>query len=294
MFGYIRPCKSELRVREFENYQAMYCGLCHALSKRYGFFMRNILNYDLSFLALTLSSAEHCNCTKCRKRCIASPIRKKTYYQMNDALAFCADVNVILAYWKWKDQIADEGFWTSLLYRVLLGFLSPAYRKAARLRPQFAEACKEGLHALHDIEEARTASVDAAAHAFAKILESVAEFAKQLETTRKLQVLFYHIGRWVYILDAWDDIEEDFAKDNYNPIILRYEMKKEHDREEILKAIRLTLEHSAATAAGAAELIDFDENGTIIKNVLYLGLPVTAEAVLNGKLDKRSNMHGSI
>jgi len=286
MFGYVRPCKDELKVREYENYKAMYCGLCHVLSSRYGFLARFILNYDFSFLALTLSSAAHCDCIKCRKRCIASPVRKKVYYAENDALLFSADANVILTYFKLKDSIVDDGFWKALGSRVLSWILYPAYRKAKRLRPSFAEACRTDLAMLRDIETENVASIDAAADAFAKIIASASEFASESSLQRPLDVLFYHIGRFIYIVDAWDDMADDRKKGNYNPIVLRYAIDDATDLTEIRNAIAITLENSCSTAAGAAELIDFDENEAVIKNVLYLGLPMTAKAVLNGRKNK--------
>ncbi len=294
MFGYVRPCRDELKVKEYNSYRAMYCGLCHSLSSRYGFITRFILNYDFSFLALTLSAATCENCTVCKKRCIASPFQKKSFYKENDALAFSADANVILTYWKCIDSILDEGFWKSLIYRIIALCLRPAYKKAKRLRPEFEKACSDGLNSLRKIEEDMTESIDIAADAFARIVQQVGEFAADERISRPLKVMFYHIGRWIYIVDAWDDIEDDLIKKNYNPIVLRYGSDGTLDREKIRDVIETTLENSCATAASAAQLLTFNENDEIIKNVLYLGLPMTAHAVLNGKLDKRSKINGSI
>jgi len=294
MFGYVRPCKGELKVREYENYRAMYCGLCHVLSKRYGFFARFLLNYDFSFLALTLSSAVQCPCVKCKRRCAASPFRAKPFYRENDALDFSADATMILTYWKLRDSVEDEGFWKSLVFRMLSWILYPAYCKASRFRPVFAEECQKGMKALRAVESEHLASIDAAADSFAKIIASAASFANDASLKRPLSVLFYHIGRWIYIVDAWDDMEDDRKKDNYNPIILRYQINTDSDLTEIRDAIKITLEHSCATAAGAAELISFDQNDAVIKNVLYLGLPMTADAVLHGRKNKRSKFDGSL
>jgi len=107
-------------------------------------------------------------------------------------------------------------------------------------------------------------------------------------------VLFYHIGRWIYIVDALDDIEEDQIKKNYNPIIARYEINTNSNLSEIQNAISITLENSCSTAASAAELIEFDENGPIIKNILYLGMPMTAKSISNGTKHKRRYSNGSI
>lgn len=49
MFGYVRPNRDELKVRELRDYEALYCGLCRALGRRHGFFARFFLNYDFTF-----------------------------------------------------------------------------------------------------------------------------------------------------------------------------------------------------------------------------------------------------
>ena len=43
MFGFIRPVKSELKVKEADRFQQVYCGLCHAIRARYGRFFTMFL-----------------------------------------------------------------------------------------------------------------------------------------------------------------------------------------------------------------------------------------------------------
>ena len=57
MFGYVRPLRDELKCRDFDLYRAVYCGLCAAMRRRYGWLAPMFLNYDFTFLALLLSLA---------------------------------------------------------------------------------------------------------------------------------------------------------------------------------------------------------------------------------------------
>ena len=54
MFGYIRPNKPELLVKEYDLYKSAYCGLCKRMGKDYGRLSRLALSYDGTFLARAL------------------------------------------------------------------------------------------------------------------------------------------------------------------------------------------------------------------------------------------------
>ena len=136
MFGYIRPAQGELKVYELERFKSCYCGLCHALGRKYGPAARFTLSYELVFLAMLTWAPEERLCAK-RGLCVASPLRKKRYCAGNAALDMCAAYNVILAWWKLRDTIEDEPFYKTLPHRMFSLALSGAYRKASREYPEF-------------------------------------------------------------------------------------------------------------------------------------------------------------
>ena len=109
MFGYVRPVRAKLTEKDKEYYGAVYCGLCHALGKRYGFLARLTLTYDFAFLAMLLAPAE-CSCEVCRKRCPYHPLRKKKGHMELGELETAADKSVILTWYKLCDDIEDKGF----------------------------------------------------------------------------------------------------------------------------------------------------------------------------------------
>ena len=103
MFGYVRPSDRRLSEQEREAFRAAYCGLCHALGKRYGLAGRMILNYDLTFLAMVLSDGA--GRTECR-RCAIHPVKGCPCAEGDPALNTAADVSVILTYWQLRDGVA--------------------------------------------------------------------------------------------------------------------------------------------------------------------------------------------
>ena len=108
MFGYVRPCRPELKCRDFDLYQATYCGLCRCLRRRYGLIAPMLLNFDFTFLALLLWEPED-SFAPCRGRCHANPLRKLPMCPDSGALELAADESVILAWWKLRDSVEDEG-----------------------------------------------------------------------------------------------------------------------------------------------------------------------------------------
>ena len=221
MFGYVRPVREELKCRDFDLYKATYCGLCGAMRRRYGWLAPMFLNYDFTFLALLLSEPEK-RFTPCRGRCHANPLLKKSMCQTSPALETAADESVVLTWWQLRDKARDSGLWKGLPARTLALLLKPAYRKAARRRPEFDRCVRESLEKLSALEAERCSSMDRAADTFAVLLQGAAPASGEEIRDRALQQLLYHLGRWIYLIDAQDDLEEDRASGNYNAVAARF------------------------------------------------------------------------
>ena len=173
MFGYVRPFRPELKCRDFDLYRATYCGLCRCLRRRYGLAAPMLLNFDFTFLALLLWEPEE-GFTPCKGRCHANPMRKLPMCPDSPALELAADESVVLAWWKLQDDLGDEGFGKRLAVRAMSWVFRPAYRKAARLRPEFDQTAERCLKELDLLEKENCPSLDRTADAFARLLQSAA------------------------------------------------------------------------------------------------------------------------
>ena len=280
MFGYVRPSPQRLNEEEQNRFSSAYCGLCHTLQRRYGLFARMILNYDLTFLAILLSDGQ--SCCSCQKRCIAHPIKKRSCAAPSPALNTAADMSVILSWWQLQDGISDHGFWGGLKYRIGSLFLRGAYRKARTAQPEFDEKTKIQLQLLDELEKSRCDSIDQPADTFARLLAGAAAAADDPVRRRILEQMFYHLGRWVYLADAADDLKKDLESGNYNPLALRF---AHHDgilTEESKKELAGTMDRSVEQLAAAIELADVGGWTTIIHSVVYEGMYAVGRAVLDG------------
>ena len=279
MFGYVRPSLAKLSEEDKARFGAVYCGLCRALGERYGQAARMILNYDFTFLAVLLWPKEGAG--SIHRRCIAHPFAGRDHYPGNPALELAADESVILAWWQIQDALSDPGRGKGK-YRAASLALKSAYRRAAERRPDFDRITRERLARLGELEAARCASLDLPADAFAGILAAAAADVPDPMKRRVLEQLLYHLGRWVYLVDAADDLAKDFASGSYNPLICRYGLTGGELTEEAREGLTVSLDHSIRLMAAAYELWDFGVWSPIIRATVYEGLFLVGRAVLEG------------
>ena len=287
MFGYIRTDVPELRVRENEYYRAVYCGLCKAQGKCTGQCSRMTLSYDAVFLALLRLAVTEERPEIKIGRCIAHPFKKRAYLAYCNSLAYCAYAYAILAFGKTVDDISDEKGMKRLKARLSKPFTKHMRKKA--LKKDFSEldkAVNDGLKKLSDTEKEKLPSVDIPADRFGDILADILSYGLEGNNQRIMRNIGHHIGRWIYIIDAADDLKDDLAKKRFNPFIYLYNGKEltQDQKNDISMSLRLEL----LAAEPAFDLIDYncDPNiEEIIKNIIYRGMPDVAERVLeiNGK-----------
>ncbi len=280
MYGYVRPPLKTLPEEEMERFRRVYCGLCHTLGQRYGAAARFILNYDFTFLAILLSNPVEESCSK--SRCPVSPIRRRSFQPSSAALELAADESVILAYWQLRDGVKDHDWLHGVKYRSVSKILEPAYRRAASLRPAFDEQTRLQLALLERLEAERCSSIDQAADAFAALLAAAAQEVDDPIRRRVLEQLLYHLGRWVYLVDAADDLKKDALSGDYNPVALRFGLGDGVWTAEARREFAATLDHSIHMMATAFELWDFGVWTPVLESTLYTGLFQVGKAVLDG------------
>lgn len=284
MFGYVRPSDRRLSQQDRETFRAAYCGLCHTLGRRYGLAGRMILNYDLTFLAMVLSDGTGATC---RKRCMVHPFRARCCACHDPALETAADMSVILTFWQLRDGVADHGFWGGLKYRLASALLRPAYRKARRALPWFDDGTQAQLAALAQLEKENCPSLDMPADAFAVLLSLAAQGVEPADRRRVTEQLLYHLGRWIYLVDAADDMAKDLRTGSYNPLPLRYTVEDGALTTSDRQSLAATLDGSVRAMAAAFELLPESVYTPVLRATVYEGLYAVGAAVLNGTFRRR-------
>ncbi len=269
MFGYIGTIESELKVREAASYKSWYCGLCKCMKRNYGLFSPLFLQYDCAFLALLFSGelgeavdAKRCHCLH---RC-HDPRRK--YRLETPALRFAAAVNVLLAYYKCLDDWRDEHDAAKGAAALLL---KGAVRRAGRDYPALQLRTEQFYRDQMTMEQ-DDGRTDAAADPTGKYLASLADMLPFPEAEKApLQWLLYNLGRWIYLMDAWDDREKDGQKGVFNPYL-----KAGASAEDAAFGLYASLEE----AHKAFDLLSPSRDRGLMENVLTLGCPERTRQVL--------------
>ena len=281
MFGYVRANAAELRLREYECYRALYCGLCKSMGKCTGQCSRLSLSYDFVFLA-AVRIALLGETVKAEKiRCLLHPFKKKQAVLKSEALAYCAHASALLTYHKLLDDQSDEKGLKKARALLSKPLFKKAYKKAKRKYPALDRTIASELSALSALEKDDGAipSADAPAACFGRIMEAVVSEGLEGANARIARSIGRAVGHWIYLIDAIDDYAEDCKKLRYNPFRRIF---RDNPTEEQWASLEESLKLILTEAERAHQLMDAhpqDEINEIIANILYLGMPATAKRI---------------
>ena len=276
MFGYVRTMDAELKVKEHELYKATYCGLCRSMGKCTGQCSRMTLNYDFVFLALTRYAISPCKVEFKARRCLTHPFAKRSSMERNEILDYCSQASAILNYQKVIDDLHDEKGVKKLRAILLRPFVSHSRKKAIKKNPKLSNLDKTisiKLKELDELEKSENVGVDTPAACFGDILGEIMSFGYDGTDKRVAFELGKHIGAWIYVADALDDMREDAKKGRYNPFLKLYGGRIPNEDE--LSLIYDATKNKLFAASSAFDLIDISDEGikNILSNILYIGIP---------------------
>ena len=285
MFGYVVINEQELKVREVGVYRSYYCGLCRMLREQYGISGQMTLTYDMTFLILLLSDLYDAGDELGETRCIAHPFEKHAT-RCNEFTEYAADMNILLSYYSCLDDWSDEHKMHKLLASKLLK------KKCTRAGADYghkAAVIKDRLDRLHASEAEKETDIDKVAGYFGDIMSEL--FAvREDDWEVPLRQMGFYLGKFVYLMDAYDDLEKDMKSGSYNPVAVRFSLSGGLD-DEMRARLVTTLLHSRNLAGNAFELLETSVWSGVIRNIIFLGMPAVCSAVLSGAW--RKSRHGA-
>ena len=261
MFGYIVINKPEMKFREFDMYQSYYCGLCKSLKERYGKIGQMTLSYDMTFLALLLSSLYEPETKSGYRRCVAHPVEKHLYRQ-NEFTDYAADMNLLLSYEKCLDDWNDEH---KTKKRLMAGLLKGRNAQVCERYPEKFDKICQCMDIIHEYEKSESRNIDEVAGVFGEIMAEIFAY-RQDEWEETLRRMGFFFGKFIYLMDAYEDIETDMEKGTYNPL---KDIYQKDDFEESAGQVLLMM---MAECSKAFERLPIVENAQILRNILYSGV----------------------
>ena len=261
MFGYVTICEPELKVKDLKKYKAYYCGLCRTLKEEYGFMGQMTLTYDMTFAVILLSSLYESIAEVEMHRCKVHPVKKQPMLR-NEITSYAAAMNVLLAYYHMEDDWQDDRKVTSLLTK---NMIQGKAKKIIEQYPRQSRVIRESLQKLSACEKEESQDIDRAAGCFGELMAEMFVYKEDI-WAKTLRKMGFYMGKFIYIMDAYEDLPEDIKKNRYNPLkTLAQRADYELQMQQIL---RMMIAESTARFEQLPCLVDVD----ILRNILYDGV----------------------
>lgn len=261
MFGYILADTGSLSPEQLARYKGCYCGLCRCIGSRCGQLCRMTLTYDMVFLTLLLGSLYEPIEVEKSGPCPRHPLGKRSSRQ-SEATEYAADLSMILARQNCLDDWKDE---KRLLRLGEAALLKRAAREAAERLPDKAAAVQTCLAELGEIEARGEKSPDPGAAVFGRLMGELFLWRED-RWANTLRQAGEHMGRFLYLLDAMEDLDRDRRRGNYNP--LAGIMAEGATREDILDI----LVNQIASCAAMIDRLPLVQDAELLRNILYSGV----------------------
>lgn len=275
MFGYVTICKDELKIKDYEFYRSCYCGLCASLRHRHGILSALTLTYDMTFMSMLLSALYETEYRIHEIRCPVHPAKRQTI-RVNRMTNYAADMTILLSYHSMQDNWRDEGSVSGL---AMSAALKRAYQTVAKRYPRQTCAVELYMKQIAVCERENDCSLDRASGYTGNLLRELFVCKKDIWQEHLGNLAFY-LGKFIYLMDAYDDLEKDAKTGNFNPWLAIRDTDGFEDRAEFV------LNLMGEMAAKEFEWLPVIENAEILRNILYAGIWTRYTAVRQQRLEK--------
>ncbi len=279
MFGYITTNTKSLSEENKQQYRAYYCGLCHALKEDGGAKTRMLLNYDMTFLVILLTGLYELPNEETHFVCGVHLGKKKTAY-INDATRYAADMNVLLSYNNLVDDWKDDHSYRKRVYSMML---KKEYDQISEKYPRQALCLTQYMDQLDSAESRNEQNIDVIAGLTGEMLGDIFAWKDDI-WAEELHCLGFYLGKFIYLMDSYEDLEKDERKNEYNPFA---EMARKNPKEYETWS-KLILTSMMSECAKSFERLPILQHADIIRNILYSGVWSKYE-YLQEKKKKRSD-----
>jgi hypothetical protein len=261
MFGYVTINPTALTPQQKQRYRAFYCGLCHQLGQRHGLLGRLTLSYDLTFLTLLLTALYEPDCAQGTSRCVPHPVKAHPWIT-SPYTSYAADMGVVLAYYNALDDWQDDG---SQAARALAKALESDVAAVRRAYPRQCQAVETALQQLQACEKAGCTNLDEVSGHFGDLMAALLD-VYQDQWSAPLQALGRGLGKFIYLMDAYEDAPKDARKGRYNPLL---PLCGAADYEAQCRAY---LTQAMAQCAEAFAYLPIVQDADLLGNILYVGV----------------------
>ena len=287
MFGYVVINQGEMKFKDYDIYQSYYCGLCKSLKEAGGKKCQLTLSYDMTFFVMLLTALYEQEPSENMNRCLAHP-KKKHLERRNQISDYCADMNILLTYYKCVDDWKDEKKPDRYAYGKLL---KSKVKELEKKYPDKTRIIESGLKELSENESKGTLNADQMATLFGEIMGEILAW-KQDEWKEFLYRIGFFLGKFIYLMDAYEDVPEDKKKGTYNPFLLEFPEVSWHPvygKDDFDIKCEHMLRMMMAECAKTYEILPIIWYEDILDNIIYSGVWTRFELVKKQRREKQED-----
>ncbi len=277
MYGYVVVNQPELKFKEYDIYRSYYCGLCHVLKEKYSLKGQLSISYDMTFLVMLLTGLYEPDITYIEEKCVAHPLRKHQT-RFSNITDYVADMNILMTYYKCIDDWQDE---KKITRKVVADLLKKNAHKVMDKYPEKAKIISDNMNALSEAEKRLETNIDTVADCFGNVLGCIFAINDD-EWTDTLYNIGYCLGKYIYILDAYEDLDKDIKDNQYNVLVSH---RQANGFDEMCEAV---LNAIMAQCARSFEMLPIIQDVQILRNILYSGVWTRFQATRQKRNEQES------
>lgn len=279
MFGYVIPDKPNMFVKDFTLYKAFYCGLCKTIGKKCGQLMRFSTNYDITFLDVLAHAVLDKEIVISDETCILNPLKKRSIVKTDEISCQVVHINNILSHYKCVDDVLDnKSFGKKFVDKIIL---KRHYNKSKKAYPMLDKVIDSEYKQLRELEKQNCGVIDKVCDKFANIMVQVGQTVFEQNFTDDLKSMLYNIGKWIYLADAIDDVQDDFKQKKYNMFLVDYDfIDKEtflNDKKQLLEFL---LNGCVDSIVNAFDNLKINRYEGVLTNIFWYGIKNSTEDLL--------------
>lgn len=221
MQGYLKPNFKKMPLELKKEYKAFYCGLCKALKKQCGYIGIASLSYEITALVILLSGLQEHSKKVFHGSCCISPFVPVSYVDyFCDELVCAADLSFLITCYEVKDNVHDIG---GFKWRTIDNLFNRKIDKPINaLNADFLQI-HNAVYEYYTTEHKESVTFQEVVEASGALVENlVFPLIKNCacDVLGKLKELANLLGKWIYLMDAYDDLNEDICNFEFNPLLL--------------------------------------------------------------------------
>ncbi len=287
MYGYVDEIKQQLSKEELARYRTYYCRICNALSLRYGYRYRLLVNYDVvTYMIITkLAIGDEFYCYKFR--CQAKHLRGMSEFKKDELGQFFAMLTARGMSVAVEDKIQDGG---KKKYKFFSWFFKKAFKPNDEKEKGLVAKVSARMKELLALERANSKDVKLYLNYYAdSILLCIDEYYPNIGEPYK--ELIRQIACFTDYMDMLQDYDDDVKEKAFNPLVEEgldslqaYLGKHWQDvrnvTEEMTRKLNLALDAIRKTSP----VLEWE----ILAKTVKLVVPQTVRKVITGNTERTS------